>query len=316
MQSEKVLIRLSPNPSVCALSALSSVKQFQVKPQPFMESMNRLHKKPAQSPGDRRRDYRTILDVTAGLFLGSREADWFCFDYGIVDLGSYGLQIKRNRDKENEIAHWLSTNDTIFLQIGFGNDRVIFDQGIIVWIIEDDEKGVQVCGVEGRPEVRFQYNVWFSTATSDLHIDESLFNSAETLFLNIMEDCAEAKKELSVVLDSLSEPVSNMPEKIRLAAIGQGIKVRQEAERLDVYCHQIKNGMTLDEQITSGMSPDELLLLLKSNIYYDLSRSCNILPENLPAFRNIRQLEGAMRCGHNTIVLLRESYLSYVYKSM
>jgi hypothetical protein len=261
---------------------------------------------------DRRKEFRTSIEMIAIPFLGSCSTDGSCFEYKITDISRYGLQMAVSVDGETSR---LNTNDTIDLHVGFGWDGVAFDQGIVIWLMDGTEKGTKVCGVKAELAPPSPYELWFSTDTCDAQIGSTGYESGNELLLAVLERCVATKDGISRALSSISDPASGRPKGLREAAYYWQIMTDQELQRLIEYSCFIRATTASDEPIGQRAPPDELKQLLKSDVHSALTGARGIWQGPDPSVEQLRALEARIRSDYNTIVLLWACYLSYVYKT-
>lgn len=263
---------------------------------------------------DRRKEYRTTIDMITTPFLGSRNTDGSCFEYEIVDISRYGLQMAVS---VGEGSSYLNTDDAISLHVGFEWDGTFFDRGTVIWLAKGVEKETRICGVRAEFELPFPYELWFSADTCDVQIGSSGYESGNELFFAVLNRCVAMKRRISRALFSISDPTSGRPEELRQAAHYWQVRTDQESRRLNEYlCFYFTRAATAsDEPVGRAILLDELKQLLKSDIHCALSRVRGARRSSDSSVGQLRELESGIRSSYNTIVLLRACYLSYIYKT-
>lgn len=261
---------------------------------------------------DRRRNFRSTLEMITRPLLGSRHSDWSCFEYEILDVSQYGLRIAVDIDQGPKR---LGLGELLSLHVGFGWDTVMFDQGIVAWLSDETTDTAEICGIEASFSLSSSYELWFSTDICDVQIGDSKYDSGGDLFRGTLEQCVAMKKGISEVLFSISDPASGRPEALRNAARYWQAKIDEDVQRLEECFCIMKQGATPNETVDQVIPSDELKCLLKSDVGSILAKIEGIRQNPDPLLGKLRELETAIRSAHNTIVLLWACYLSYIYKT-
>jgi hypothetical protein len=262
---------------------------------------------------ERRKGFRTTIEMITNPLLGSRNTDWSCFEYDITDISRDGLQIAVGVD---ERANRLNTNEGISLHAGFGWDRPVFDQGTVIWSTDVTEENVEICGVKAEFGALSPYELWFSTDTCDVQVEDSTYDSGNEFLLSVLDRCVATKDSISRVLSSLSNPASERPKGFRQNAYYWEVRTNQEMQCLKEYSCFIRGRLASNDTVDQTIPPGELKRLLKSDIQHILLREHGIRQGSDPSIERLREHEITIRSSYNTIILLWACYLSYVYKTV
>ncbi len=268
---------------------------------------------------ERRRQYRTDIEVAPHSFLASRRADFLCFEYRLLDISRYGLKAGVVPAADVGRGH-PEDGDAVALHLSLTSDGQMFDQGRIMWTEQDEKNGLRLCGLRLEEEQEkgarpHDYPVALSLDTSDVVIVTTAYDSANILFLNTIERSALIKKEMARLLDDALPCFARSGKAFAALAAGMKEEMRQDADRLSACCETIRNGNGLEEADAEVTGPDALRALMRARLHAALTGVHGCDGEAVPVLARIEEMERQLLENYNTIALLWLGYLAYVYQT-
>lgn len=262
-------------------------------------------------------------------FLGSRVRDWFTFEYYLLDVSRYGLQIGvlPALDGTKKILK-LKKGDTVALHLALRSDDGVFHRGKIMWTDQDKSKDLLICGLrlEAEPPGPAKiitplasYAVSLSLETSDIFLETTTFDSADILFLSLIETSVKIKAHIRDAIDNVLPFLKKTGSSIEDSLVFlQRIKdtVNNDSDRLQACSHMIRNVPAAAREGQPAIQLDDLRVLMGSDVYSVLIQRVVPNAKKRPLLGQIMEFERQLFVNYNTISLLWLGYLAYMYQNL
>ena len=279
---------------------------------------------------NRRRGYRTDLDIIDLPFLGRRKGDLTPFEYQLLDVSAAGLRV-RIKDNQKPQGTPLKEGDTIDLLVMLrprSEEDFLFDYGRIMWINSDDTEGGTICGLrieEGHDALTETDSpacaLSLCLETSDVSFRDMDGGSADTMLADIIEESVSIRRSILDEVDAFRAGPTG-------AGDGDGnpgpaddlfaaFRAKEEGEisRLVSCSGAIREGVGPECAEGDVIAYDDLCLLLRADT---AGANWGLMAPpgaDRPEMARIDSLLRRLYVNHNQVVLLKFGYLAYMYQN-
>ncbi len=274
---------------------------------------------------DRRDEYRTCIDIDTVPFLGFREHDWFSFEYYPLDVSRSGLRI--GLQPAHGTASLLKSDDVVTFNLSLRFDDRVFDHGRIMWFDQDQHKGFVVCGIHlpaekqergKRGHFMSTHYLSLSLETADVVFETDTFDSANELFLHIIEESLVVRQNLLRAVDKIGAPAKNSMRPHENAGFPTAFvkeAVRKDADRLRAYLHGLRKELSLNGEARALLEFADLRRIMRSDVYNQLAQVPGLSLRESGVVKTIKECERQLSVNYNNIVLLWLGYLACEYQN-
>lgn len=272
--------------------------------------MDRIMKVPKVSFVNKRLEKRIIVDSINLPFLGSREDDYVCFEYLILDISINGMQIAIPKWVVNR--ELMKENDLINFHIPFQFNKNFFNQGKIVWTRWDETRQAQICGAHFGKKSPCTYPIFISFETSEISINLQDFSSENGLLFKVMKDSLLLKKGVSIYLNHLipyfsritKYPRKDYPMLKELILNDIRNKVKDHYRQLEMIYEKIVKELRLQAEVPEFINLEELRSLVESEIYIEIFKAAFEFDYIRPYLLAIKELGKKLYYNYNVIVMI------------
>jgi hypothetical protein len=264
---------------------------------------------------DVRREERYPVRSVVMPFLGSREQDFFPFQYLLHDMSHSGVKIL--------LPDWLSkrehlaVDDLVDFHVPFRFEGRVFTRGRIAWARWDEEQNAQACGARMELQAQPLYPVVLSTESDEVSINLAGFSSMESLMARVVKDSILLKRGVLIYLKHLAPYLSRVSDADReeygllRAYLLDDMRdaVQANLERLKALRREFEKGECTLESIQACVNLDDLLSVMEPELHADLITLAFGRQSVAPYVRAIKQLEKKLYSNYNTMVLIYIHYL-------